>query len=69
MGCVSCQLAYRLWYRICLHRVSCRFAACGAIVYVCWDIKAVFYTLWSPFTWLLGYQNPRQPTDDPLHGR
>ena len=45
-----------------------RLAASVAVVYICWEIKPVFYALWSPWTWLLGYQNPRQPSNDLLHG-
>ena len=28
----------------------------------------MFYALWSPFTFLMGYNDPRKPTDDLLHG-
>ena len=38
------------------------------MIYVCWDVKAVFYAIWSPFTFLVGYNDPRKPTDDLLHG-
>ncbi|GFR46609.1 hypothetical protein Agub_g8221 [Astrephomene gubernaculifera] len=38
-----------------------------ALVYVTWDVKRVFTALWSPLTWLLGYSDPRKPTQDPLH--
>ena len=46
----------------------CRIAGCFTLIYVCWDIKPVFYALWSPFTFLMGYNDPRKPTDDLLHG-
>ena len=46
----------------------CRIAGCFALIYVCWDIKAVFYAIWSPFTFFVGYNDPRKPTDDLLHG-
>lgn len=46
----------------------CRIAGCFLLIYVCWDIKAVFYAIWSPFTFLVGYNDPRKPTDDLLHG-
>ena len=38
------------------------------MIYVCWDIKSVFYAIWSPFTFMMGYNDPRKPTDDLLHG-
>ena len=46
----------------------CRLLACVAVVFICWDIKAVFYTVWWPFKWCMGYVDPRKPTDDVLHG-
>ena len=42
--------------------------AAFAIVFVFWDMKPVFYALWSPFTFLMGYSDPRRPTDDKLAG-
>jgi hypothetical protein len=42
---------------------------CFAAVFVLWDIKAVFYTLWRPLEWLVGYADPRkQGPQDRLHG-
>ena len=38
------------------------------VVFVCWDIKPVFYAIWSPFVWLMGYSDPRRPTTDKLYG-
>lgn len=38
------------------------------LIIVAWDIKAVFYAIWSPFTWLVGYVDPRKPSEDVLHG-
>ena len=49
-------------------RPTCRIAACFAVVFVCWDLKAVFYTIWGPLTFLMGYSDPRKPTNDLLHG-
>ena len=46
----------------------CRLLACVAVVFICWDIKAVFYTVWWPFKWCMGYVDPRKPTNDVLHG-
>jgi len=37
-------------------------------VFVCWDIKSVFYALWSPFDRIMGYTDPRKPTGDRMHG-
>lgn len=47
----------------------CRIGLCVLLIYVCWDIKAVFYAIWSPFMFLVGYNDPRKPTDDLLHGQ
>ena len=49
-------------------RCCCRIAGCFLLIYVCWDVKAVFYAIWTPFTFLVGYNDPRKPTDDLLHG-
>lgn len=48
---------------------GCRLLGCVAVVFVCWDVKPVFYAIWSPVTWLMGYSDPRKPTDDLLHGQ
>ena len=42
--------------------------AAFGLVFVFWDMKPVFYALWSPFTFLMGYSDPRRPTDDKLAG-
>ena len=42
--------------------------AVTALVVVLWEFKAVFYAVWSPFVWLVGYNDPRKPSDDLLHG-
>jgi hypothetical protein len=39
-----------------------------AAIFVLWDMKPVFYALWSPFDWLVGYTDPRKPGADRLHG-
>ena len=46
----------------------CRLLACMAVVYMFWDIKPIFYTVWQPFKWCMGYVDPRKPTNDVLHG-
>ncbi|GLC34819.1 hypothetical protein PLESTB_001167700 [Pleodorina starrii] len=40
---------------------------CFAFIFVTWDLKPVFYAIWSPLKFLLGYSDPRNPTDDVLH--
>ena len=30
--------------------------------------RAVFYALWSPFVWVMGYTDPRRPSPDKLFG-
>ncbi len=45
-----------------------RIAACFLLVFVCWDLKPVFYAIWGPLTFLMGYSDPRKPTNDLLHG-
>ncbi|KAJ9524481.1 hypothetical protein QJQ45_019558 [Haematococcus lacustris] len=42
---------------------------CLGGVALLWDVKPVFYALWSPFTFIMGYQDPRKPLGDPLHGK
>lgn len=42
--------------------------AVTALVVALWEFKAVFYAVWSPFVWLVGYNDPRKPSDDLLHG-
>ena len=39
-----------------------------ALVVALWEFKSVFYAVWSPFVWLVGYNDPRKPSDDLLHG-
>lgn len=40
-----------------------------ALVFVCWDIKAVFYAIWHPLYWVMAYVDPRKAADaqDPMH--
>lgn len=46
----------------------CRIMGSLAVVFLCWDVKPVFYFIWSPLQWLMGYSDPRNPTSDVLHG-
>lgn len=39
-----------------------------ATVFLLWDVKAVFYAIWTPFKWLVAYDDPRRPRDDTLYG-
>lgn len=41
---------------------------CLVVVVVIWDIPAVFYWIWEPFKFLVGYVDPRKPNPDSLHG-
>lgn len=42
------------------------FLALAAVI-LFWDVKAVFYAIWYPFTWLVGYADPRKPAGDIMH--
>ena len=52
------------------HRSAChrRMLICVGVVFLCWDVKPVFYAIWTPFQWVMGYSDPRKPTTDLLHG-
>lgn len=41
---------------------------CFALVIVFWEIKSVFFAVWGPFEWLMGYSDPRRPNPVKLHG-
>jgi hypothetical protein len=45
-----------------------RILGCLVTVLVFWDIKSVFYALWTPFDFLMGYTDPRKSDNDRLHG-
>lgn len=38
------------------------------VVIVVWEIKEVFYIIWRPFLFFLGYTDPRRPNPDAMHG-
>eukprot|EP00775_Hariotina_reticulata_P006302 gene6302-6537_t len=44
-----------------------KIALCFALIFVLWDIKSVFYAIWTPFDWLVGYTDPRKGKQDRLH--
>lgn len=46
-----------------------RIALCFVAIFVLWDIKSVFYLIWKPFDWLVGYTDPRKGEQDRLHGK
>ena len=48
--------------------IGFKIGAVTALVVACWESKTIFYTLWTPFLWLVGYNDPRKPGDDVLHG-
>ena len=50
--------SYGIWLKI---------VASLAIVIVCWEYEAVFYTIWAPFKFLLGYTDPRRPNPLAMH--
>lgn len=37
------------------------------IVVGCWEFEKVFYLIWSPLSWLLGYTDPRRPNPLKMH--
>ena len=64
-------VTYAVWLHpfLLMACTGCRLLGCVAVVFVCWDIKLVFYAIWSPFTWFVGYSDPRKPNADLLHGQ
>ena len=48
--------------------IALKITVVSVLVATCWESKTVFYTLWTPFLWLVGYNDPRKPSDDLLHG-
>lgn len=38
-----------------------------AVVIGVWEIKPVFYAIWRPFLFFLGYTDPRRPNPDAMH--
>ena len=48
--------------------IALKIGVVTALVVACWESKTIFYTIWTPFLWLVGYNDPRKPSDDLLHG-
>ncbi|GAQ84773.1 cas1 domain-containing protein [Klebsormidium nitens] len=44
-----------------------KFAVAVAVVIGVWEIPGMFDLLWSPFTFLVAYNDPRRPSDDIMH--
>jgi hypothetical protein len=44
-----------------------KIAACFLTVFVFWDLKFVFYAVWTPFMFMMGYTDPRRPGGDRLY--
>lgn len=56
-------------YIVTVQTVIVHLDLCSHLVDVQWfSCRWVFYTVWSPFTWLVGYVDPRKPSNDVLHG-
>lgn len=48
--------------------IAGKLTAAALLVALMWDVPGVFHAIWRPFTALVGYQNPRRESGDPLHG-
>ncbi|EFN56845.1 hypothetical protein CHLNCDRAFT_35000 [Chlorella variabilis] len=44
-----------------------KIGACFLTVFVFWDLKMVFYSVWTPFMFLVGYTDPRRPGGDKMY--
>lgn len=44
-----------------------KMALCVGGIALLWDIKRVFYALWGPLDWLVGYTDPRKSSGDRLY--
>ena len=40
---------------------------CTFLVYVIWEIPGVFHAIFRPFTFFLGYVDPKKPDVDAMH--
>ena len=39
-----------------------------ALTALVWEVKPIFYGIWRPFTFAMGYDDPRRPSGDLLRG-
>jgi hypothetical protein len=45
-----------------------KLGGCLAVTVAVWEVQPVFYTLWRPLLFMLGYTDPRRPNPDAMHG-
>jgi N-acetylneuraminate 9-O-acetyltransferase len=48
--------------------IIAKIVACFVLVYLTFDLENVFYAIWSPLSFMLGYSDPRRPVEDTMHG-
>ena len=48
--------------------IGLKMGASLAVVVAVWNVEGVFHAIWRPFTFLVGYSDPRRNDSDVLHG-